>query len=162
MQIIGIVAVGKRLEIGKAGALPWHYPADLSFFRNTTSGHVVVMGFNTWLSIGKPLPNRVNVVISSRRVVENDDVVSLDSVEDVLKMFASEPGKLFIIGGSQTYAAFQSKIDEWLVTRIPEEIEGADAFMSPDFLEDFSKVSEEDLTDILKVERFVRKKETPE
>jgi len=60
MKIIGIVAVGKNLEIGKDGKLPWHYPADLSFFKRTTSGHVIVMGFNTWLSIGRPLPNRKN------------------------------------------------------------------------------------------------------
>jgi len=162
MRIIGIVAVGIRLEIGKAGKLPWHHPEDLSFFKKTTSGHVVVMGFNTWLSIGRPLPNRVNVVISSTRVVEDDRVISMRGVEEVLNEFSSGSEKLFIIGGAQTYSAFGSKIDEWLVTRIPEEVQGADAFMESDFLAGFTKVSEEKLTDVLVVERYVRKNKTPE
>jgi dihydrofolate reductase len=58
MSIIGIVAIAQNYAIGKDGKLPWHYPADLKFFKQTTTNHAVVMGFNTWKSIGKPLPNR--------------------------------------------------------------------------------------------------------
>ncbi len=162
MRIIGIVAVGNNLEIGQAGFLPWHHPADLSFFKKTTSGHVVVMGFNTWLSIGKPLPDRVNVVISRTGLVDDDRIISVGGVDEVLERFSSRPENLFIIGGARTYSAFRSKIDEWLVTRIPEKVDGADVFMKSDFLDGFIKISEEKLNDILVVERYVRENKTPE
>jgi len=57
-MIIGIVAIAKNHAIGKGGKLPWHYPADLRFFKQATTGSAVVMGMNTWASIGKPLPDR--------------------------------------------------------------------------------------------------------
>ncbi len=63
-MIIGIVAVAKNFAIGKDGKLPWHYSADLKFFKETTLNHAIVMGFNTWNSIGKPLPKRLNIVLS--------------------------------------------------------------------------------------------------
>jgi len=62
--IIGIVAIAKNYAIGKDGKLPWHYSSDLKFFKETTAGNAVVMGSNTWRSIGKPLPNRLNVILS--------------------------------------------------------------------------------------------------
>ena len=157
MKFVGIVAVGENLEIGKNGSLPWHHPEDLSFFKRTTSGHTVVMGFNTWVSIGRPLPNRKNVVISRTRVPNNDGVVCLRSVEDVVNMFNDTEQIVFVIGGSHTYESFGSLIEEWLVTRIPETISDADAHMNPGFLDGFVKVEEESLSKILKVERYVRK-----
>jgi dihydrofolate reductase len=158
MKIIGIVAVGKNLEIGKGGTLPWHYPEDLSFFKTTTTGNVIVMGFNTWLSIGRPLPNRENVVISKSRVVDNESVFTFKNVDEVLERFKGSERDIFVIGGSQTYEAFRDSIDEWLVTRIPEEIPEADTFMSSDFLDGFTKSTEEKLSEALIVERFVRTK----
>lgn len=157
MKITGIVAVGKNLEIGRDGKLPWHYPADLSFFKRTTTGHVIVMGFNTWLSIGKPLPNRKNVVLSRSRSVDDEGVICLKEVEDVIPRFSETESEIFVIGGAQVYKSFGSRIDEWLVTRIPEEIEDADAFMEKDFLEGYEKISEERLDESLIVERLVRK-----
>ena len=157
MKITGIVAVGKNLEIGRAGKLPWHYPADLSFFKRTTTGHVIVMGFNTWLSIGKPLPNRKNIVLSRSRNVEDERVVCLKEVDDVIHRFSETEAEIFVIGGAQVYKSFGNKIDEWLATRIPEEIEDADAFMEKSFLDGYEKISEERLDDSLIVERLVRK-----
>ena len=156
MKIIGIVAVGKNLEIGKDGKLPWHYPADLSFFKRTTTGHVIVMGFNTWLSIGRPLPNRKNIVLSRSRSVEDDSVTTLRGLDDFLEHFGGTEEDIYLIGGAQIYKSFSNKIDEWLVTRIPLEVEEADAFMDSDFLKDFKKISEETLEGDLLVERFIR------
>ena len=69
-MITAIVAIARNFAIGRDGKLPWHYSADLKFFKRTTSGHTVVMGFNTWKSIGKPLPNRLNIVLSRTRTID--------------------------------------------------------------------------------------------
>src|SRR5215203_3782242 len=119
-MIIGIVAIARNFAIGKGGKLPWHYPADLKFFKQTTTGHAVVMGWNTWVSIGKPLPNRFNIILSRRgKILEKSaDVMLVPNKEAVLKLSSSLDGEVFIIGGSQTYAAFADEIEKWLVTEI--------------------------------------------
>ncbi|HSK71207.1 MAG TPA: dihydrofolate reductase, partial [Pyrinomonadaceae bacterium] len=71
MSIIGIVAIAQNYAIGRGGKLPWHYSADLKFFKETTLNNAVVMGFNTWKSIGKPLPKRLNIVLSRSAEIEN-------------------------------------------------------------------------------------------
>ncbi|HCA57471.1 MAG TPA: dihydrofolate reductase, partial [Blastocatellia bacterium] len=70
MTLIGIVAIAENFAIGKGGKLPWHYPADLKFFKETTTGNAVVMGRTTWDSIGRPLPNRLNIVLSRSGSIE--------------------------------------------------------------------------------------------
>ena len=87
MSIIGIVAVAQNFAIGKNGKLPWHYAADLKFFKETTTNHAIVMGFNTWISIGKALPKRLNIVLSRSNSIENQpSVLLLISVEEVLAL----------------------------------------------------------------------------
>ena len=84
MSIIGIIALAQNYAIGRGGKLPWHYSADLKFFKNTTTGSAVVMGFNTWLSIGKPLPNRLNIVLSrSENIEPQPNVIMMRSIEEV-------------------------------------------------------------------------------
>jgi dihydrofolate reductase len=151
MAIIGIVAIGKNFAIGKNGKLPWHYSADLKFFKQTTVNNAVVMGFNTWHSIGKPLPNRLNIILSGSRSIENQpNVLLLRSVEEVLALSKYLSGDLFVIGGAATYENFSDAIDKWIVTEIPEIIEDADVFMRQNFLDKFdfkeSKILEGDLT----------------
>src|SRR5438045_4056667 len=70
MAIIGIVAIAKNFAIGKGGKLPWHHSADLKFFKETTTGNAIVMGANTYRSIGKPLPDRLNIVLSRNSSIE--------------------------------------------------------------------------------------------
>ena len=72
-MIIGIAAVDRKGAIGKGGKLPWHYSADMKFFRETTTGHAVVMGRKTWLTLGKPLKNRLNIVLSRDSTIEPDE-----------------------------------------------------------------------------------------
>src|ERR687889_675557 len=64
MAIIGIVAVDRAGAIGKGGTLPWHYSADLKFFKEQTTGNACVMGYKTWASLKKPLPNRLNIPLT--------------------------------------------------------------------------------------------------
>jgi len=158
MAIIGIVAISKNNAIGKNGKLPWHYSADLKFFKETTTGNAVVMGANTWRSIGRPLPNRLNIVLSSSGNVETPpDVLRFARKEDLIE-FAREFDKdIYIIGGAKTYADFADVIDRWIVTFVPVEVEDADTFMSRDFLDDFTEIEKHDLGDDLIVKILQRK-----
>src|SRR5437899_4119091 len=89
MSIIGIVAIDRNLAIGKGGKLPWHYSSDMKFFKQTTIGNAVVMGRRTWLTLNKPLKDRMNLVLSSRANVTSDTVVTLPDVESILALARS-------------------------------------------------------------------------
>lgn len=137
-MIIGIVAIAKNYAIGKGGMLPWDYPADIAFFKATTTGHAVVMGANTWRSIGRPLKGRLNVVLSgSSSVTPPAEVMRLLSSDEVMDLAQYLNRNVFIIGGAQIYAEFADKIEKWIVTFIPDEILDADTFMPRDFLTGF-------------------------
>lgn len=154
-MIIGIVAISKNFAIGKNGKLPWNYSADLKFFKSTTLNHAVVMGFNTWTSIGKPLPKRLNIVLSrSRKIEYQPNVILTRSVEEVIALSNYLKCDLFIIGGAETYKNFADKIEKWFITEIPETVEDADAFMPKDFLTGFGIKDTEILDDNLQVKIY--------
>lgn len=156
-MIIGIIAISRNFAIGKDGKLPWRYSSDLKFFKRTTIGNTVVMGSNTWRAIGKPLPERLNVVLSrSRKIDLPHDVLQLSSVEQVTTLSEYLNGKLFIIGGAAVYRSFADHIDEWVVTDIPLDIPDADTFMPDDFLDGFEETVREQLDDGLIVRRLRR------
>lgn len=157
MAIIGIVAVAGNNAIGKGGKLPWHYGADLRFFRHTTTGHAIVMGMNTWRSIARPLPNRLNIVLSrSAQIDRADNLIFLRSEKEALDLSRFLACDLYVIGGSKTFAEFAVHIDEWIVTRIPLEIEDADVFMPDNFLDGFQRAETRGLGDGLVVETLRR------
>ncbi|MGH9945801.1 MAG: dihydrofolate reductase [Pyrinomonadaceae bacterium] len=156
-MIIGIVAIAKNFAIGKDGKLPWHYSADLKHFKETTTGHAVVMGSNTFRSIGKPLPNRLNIVLSrSAQIDTAENLIFLRSEKEAIDVSKYLKCNLYVIGGSKTYAEFAPLIDAWIVTRIPLEISDADVFMNYDFLEGFASVEKREIGDGLMVETFHR------
>ena len=157
-MITGIVAIAQNLAIGKNGRLPWHYSSDLKFFKQTTLDNAVVMGFNTWKSIGKPLPKRLNIVLSRSNSIENQpSVLLLRGKEEVLALAKYLNGDLFIIGGAQTYKTFAGEIEKWIVTEIPETIESADAFMPINFLDEFELQETKELETNLRVKIYSRK-----
>jgi dihydrofolate reductase len=156
-MIIAIVAIAKNYAIGRGGKLPWHYPADLKFFKATTTGHAVVMGLHTWESIGRPLPNRLNIILSrSAQITESENIRIVRSKEEVLNLAERLDKDIFIIGGAQTYETFADVIDRWLVTEVPDEVEDADTFMPRGFLNGFKVAKEMELTDDLRVKVFER------
>lgn len=156
-MITGIVAVARNLAIGKNGKLPWHYSADLKFFKQATLDSAVVMGFNTWQSIGKPLPRRLNIVLSRSNSIENQpSVLLLRGKEEVSALTKYLNCDLFIIGGAQAYQTFAGEIEKWIVTEIPETIENADAFMPTDFLDGFRLVETKELDGDLRVKIYAR------
>ena len=149
-MIIGIVAVDQNDAIGKGGKLPWHYPADMKFFKETTIGNACVMGYKTWLTLKKPLVDRLNIVLSRSRDIEPQESVKVcRDVESVLELLKTLNTDLFVIGGEQVYRSFLPHIDKWLVTEVPLSVEGADTFMPKNYLEGFdlkeSKMLDEEL-----------------
>jgi len=139
-MIIGIVAVDRQNAIGKGGKLPWHYSADMKFFRETTTGHAVVMGRKTWLTLGKPLKNRLNIVLSRDPNIEpQESLLVLSDVEAVLSLNDSLTTDLFVIGGAQVYEAFLPRIQRWIVTEVPVTVKGADTFMPEGYLDGFEE-----------------------
>src|ERR1051325_566235 len=158
MAIIGIVAVDTQGAIGKGGSLPWHYSSDLRFFKQQTLGHACVMGRRTWLSLKKPLKERLNIVMSRSPDVEppQESVIRLRDRESVLSLKPYLACDLFIIGGHQVFRAFRDDIERWIVTAVPLTVEGADTFMPPDYLQGFGPVDSLALEENLKVTFYER------
>jgi dihydrofolate reductase len=160
-MITGIVAVDQNDAIGKGGKLPWHFAADMKFFKETTTGNICVMGYKTWLTLTKPLPNRLNIVLSRSRDVEpQDSVVVCRDVESVLEMTRDDERELFVIGGEQVYRSFLPHIDQWLVTEVPLSVEGADTFMPKNYLDGFDLAESKFLEDDLWVSVYKKKRST--
>lgn len=139
MMIIGIVAIDQNLAIGKGGTLPWHYSADMRFFKQTTIGNAVVMGHRTWEGLKKPLPERLNIVLTTKTDLPAvDSVVRLPQLESVLTLAKTLTTDLYVIGGGKVYQTFLPYIDRWIVTEIPLSVEGADTFVPANFLDGFA------------------------
>lgn len=152
-MIIGIVAIAENYAIGKDGKLPWHYSADLKFFKETTTGNAVVMGSTTWRSIGKPLPDRLNIVLSRTNSVQTQpNVIVLHGKDEVMALSTYLNCDLYIIGGAKTFGDFADAMEKWMVTEVPVEIKDADAFMPLDFLDGFR------LEDVLELDHDLKVK----
>ncbi len=116
-----IAAVAKNQVIGKNGTLPWHCPEDLRHFRRLTLGHTVIMGRKTFTSIGKPLPKRENIVISSRMQPQNGLIIAR-SLEEALDRAQSDP--LFVIGGAMLFQQALPLADYLYLTQIDQDFAG--------------------------------------
>jgi dihydrofolate reductase len=157
MAIIGIVAVDRNGAIGKGGQLPWHYSADMRFFKEQTTGHACLMGYKTWQTLKRPLPGRLNVVLSRRAGVEpRESVVWLRDKESALSLVEYLRCDLYVIGGAQVFRAFLGEIERWVVTEVPLAVEGADTFMPAGFLEGFRAYDTRTLDDGLRVTFYER------
>ena len=162
MAIIGIVAVDRNLAIGKGGKLPWHYSADMKFFKETTIGNAVVMGRRTWLTLKGPLPDRQNIVLSRDQNLANESLIAMSNVESVLDFARQQEGHLFVIGGAKVYESFLPHIQRWIVTEVPLAVEGADTFMPANFLDGFELYELRQLDQGLRVKFYERKLQNSE
>jgi len=125
-----IVAMTKGRVIGKDNDMPWHLPEDLKLFKAKTSGHIIAMGRKTYESIGRPLPNRENFVITrSAKEIEGCRVFS--SVDECIEAAKDYDRMLFFIGGGQIYADAINFVDEMHISYVKTELEG-DTFF-PEF-----------------------------
>jgi dihydrofolate reductase len=122
MMLSIIVAIAKNNAIGKDNQLLWHISEDLKYFRQVTSGHTVIMGRKTFESIGKPLPNRKNIVVS-RTLAPQEGVTVAASVADALQLTANET-EVFVIGGGAIYRETFPLAQKLYVTQVHEDYEG--------------------------------------
>ena len=125
-----IAAVGKNNELGKKGDLIFHIKEDMQFFKETTTGHTVVMGFKTWESLPKKLPNRKNIVVSFEEIEGPDECVT--DLEQYIKDNENTDEEIFVIGGGSIYAQFINHAKRIYLTEIDGEDSEADVFF-PDF-----------------------------
>lgn len=121
-----IVAVAENGVIGDKNTLLWHISEDLRNFKRVTSGHPVIMGRKTFDSLGRPLPNRTNVVIT-RQNLEIEGCKVVHSLEEALSLFSPEE-EVFVIGGAQIYAEALPLADRFYLTRVHHAYEGDTSF----------------------------------
>lgn len=124
-----IAAMAADRVIGMENAMPWHLPADLAWFKRQTLNKPVVMGRRTFESIGRPLPGRLNIVISSQKG-DAEGVTWVTSIEDALRA-AGEVEEIMVIGGGRIYAQLLPRADRLYLTHIDVEVEGDTTF--PDY-----------------------------
>lgn len=134
-----MVAMGKDRTIGKDNDLPWHLPNDLKYFRETTTGHSIIMGRKTHESIGKALPNRRNIVLTRDPAYQADGCVVTHTIEETMQLVQDED-EAFVIGGAEIIQLFLSRADRLYLTYIDEEFDG-DVFLPPLADEDWQLIS---------------------
>ncbi len=128
-----IVAATKNMVIGKGNDMPWSLPSDLKYFKQITGGHCVIMGRKCWESIPpkfRPLPNRLNIVLTKNEQYEALGATILSDVDQVLQDFKNNGNDddIFVIGGAQIYKEAFKYADKLYLTQIDAELEG-DTFL---------------------------------
>lgn len=119
-MIAFVVAYSTNRVIGINNQLPWHLPSDLKHFKHITSGQTVVMGRQTYESIGKPLPNRTNVVLTRNRDYQQSGAEIAHTKAEVL----ARPEDLYLIGGAQIFSQFLDVVDRMYITVVEQEVAG--------------------------------------
>ena len=127
-QLTIIVATDAQRGIGINNTLPWKLPEDLAHFKRLTTGNPIIMGRKTFDSIGRPLPNRRNIVITRNAEWRHDGVETVNSVEAAVALLDGAPG--FIIGGAEIYKQSLPLVDQLIITEIAHTYD-CDAFFPP-------------------------------
>lgn len=118
-----VVAMGKNREIGVDNQLLWHLPKDLKHFKELTSGHPIIMGRKTYESIGKPLPNRTNIVISGKNDWFEEGILIVGSIKEALKFAKKIDENVFVIGGGTIYEQTIDLADQLEITLVDATLE---------------------------------------
>jgi len=134
-MILSIIsAIANNNEIGRKNELLWDLPIDMKHFRETTSGHPIIMGQKTFESIGRPLPNRRNIVLTLDENFKAEGVEIYHSIDGLVESLATSLGineEAFIIGGGQIYKLFIDKVDRLYITHVDASFPDADTFFPP-------------------------------
>lgn len=134
MIVSSIVAMTENRVIGKDNEIPWYLPADLAYFKKTTLGHVVIMGRNSFISIGRPLPKRTNIIITRDPFYVTSCCPVAHSIEEALKIAYNEGEKeAFIIGGGQIFSQSVDLWDRLYLTEVHTVLDGDVFFPEIDF-----------------------------
>ena len=142
MEIVLIAAISKDRVIGKQGGIPWKLKEDLSFFREKTLNASVIMGRATFESIGRPLPNRLNIVMT-RSAKNIEGIVEAASAEEALKAASKHEStsEVFVIGGENIYKVFLPFANRMIITEVELEIEGGDTFFPEWNIDEWKELS---------------------
>ena len=155
-MILSIIAgIGKNNELGLENKLLWDLPRDMKHFREATSGHPVIMGQNTFESIGKPLPNRRNIILTKDTSYNPEGIEVAYSIEEAIKLARTSPQpspykgegenaeeEVFVIGGAQIYKQMIDKADKLYITHVGKEFT-ADTFFPTIDLNYWKEISRE-------------------
>ena len=133
-----IVAMAKNRVIGRKNQLPWHLPEDLKYFKRVTMGKPIVMGRKTYESIGRPLPGRLNVVLTRDAKWQTEGVVSAQTIDAAFSVAiaeakSKEKDEVMVIGGDQVYALCLPLVDRLYVTQVHAEVDGDAYFPEVDW-----------------------------
>lgn len=123
MKLITIAAIGKNNELGKDNKLIWHISEDLQYFKKVTSGKNILMGRNTFESLGRLLPKRHHIIISTSLNLDNPEVEIFRSLDEFFNKYKDSSEEVYIIGGASIYKSFMPYIDEMHLTQIDESFE---------------------------------------
>jgi dihydrofolate reductase len=153
-MILSIIsAIGENNEIGKSNTLLWNLPADMKHFRETTKGHTVIMGQKTFESIGHPLPNRRNIILTKDENFKQEGIEIVYSIPELMELLEKTTNKdegVFIIGGGQIYKLFIDIADRLYITHVNKSFPDADTFFPEIDMTKWEKVKSENYpTDIL-------------
>ena len=161
MKITIVAAIASNNVIGQKNSLPWDIPEDLRRFKQLTSGHTILMGRKTYDSIGRPLPNRTNIVMTKDTNYQKEGVEIVFDEREALNLIKDLNQEVFIIGGSKIYELFEPWATSLMITRVLKDFEG-DAFFpninwnnwliknKEEFLDEKSGIS-------CKLEKYLRK-----
>lgn len=149
-----IVAHDENNAIGKANQLLWHIAEDLAFFKETTLNHTIVMGRKTFESIGKPLPKRQTIVLSTNEIAV--DGVEVMSFEAVLQRFLNSPEEVFICGGAEIYQLFLPYVQKMYISKVSGQHD-ADTYFPTWNQQDFICVHTKVLGDQVIMHQYERK-----
>ena len=127
MKITIVAAIASNNVIGQKNSLPWDIPEDLKRFKQLTSGHTILMGRKTYDSIGRPLPNRTNIVMTKDTNYQKEGVEIVFDEREALNLIKDLNQEVFIIGGSKIYELFEPWATSLMITRVLKDFEG-DAF----------------------------------
>lgn len=155
-MIYAIVAVDSAFGLGKSGTIPWKSSADFAHFKQTTMGSAIMMGKNTWVSIGsKPLPGRRNIVVSSTLSSDNSgyDVIQPIQIQMELSKYTGKERDLYLIGGKHLLDEYSNWCSEIIITRIPGDYD-CDVKLSTDVIRGYVMYKTAQLSDGLIVEYY--------
>ena len=161
MKITIVAAIASNNVIGQKNSLPWDIPEDLKRFKQLTSGHTILMGRKTFDSIGRPLPNRTNIVMTRDTNYQKKGIEIVFDEREALNLIKDLNQEVFIIGGSKIYELFEPWATSLMITRVLKDFEG-DAFF-PDINWNYWQVeSKEEFLDeksgiSCKLEEYLRK-----
>src|SRR3989344_1028630 len=124
-----IAAIGKNNELGKDNSLVWNMPTDLKYFRAKTKGHTVIMGRKTFEAIGRPMPERRNIIITRDKTYKKDGIEVVHSLQEALRLAQGDnEDEIFVIGGEEIFKQAMDIADRLYITHIDATDKEADTF----------------------------------